>query len=204
MVTERVLLREKTSNEHSLFSEAVIPKFLLYSGVVILLLILIELKDSFENIASYHSYIQRILGEVHGRASLHKDLFPINQADVIGSFLVAVGLMIAASGGIGGGGILVPLLIMVFGFNPKYAIPLCNSTVFGSSITNVFLNVSKRHPEADRPLIDWDLVLLMEPLTIVGAVRLQYGSYIISSAQIDNSDIFLHATSTKYNRSSAQ
>ena len=204
MVAERFFLREKTSNEHSLFSEAVIPKFLLYSGVVILLLILIELKDSFENVASYHSYIQRILGEVHGRASLHKDLFPINQADVIGSFLVAVGLMIAASGGIGGGGILVPLLIMVFGFNPKYAIPLCNSTVFGSSITNVFLNVSKRHPEADRPLIDWDLVLLMEPLTIVGAVRLQYGSYIISSVQIDISDIFLHATSTKYNRSSAQ
>ena len=28
----------------------------------------------------------------------------------------------------------------------------------------------RRHPSADRPLIDWDLILVMEPMTIVGAV----------------------------------
>lgn len=32
------------------------------------------------------------------------------------------------------------------------------------------LNISKRHPLADRPLIDWDLILVMEPLTIAGAL----------------------------------
>ena len=165
------LQSEKTSNKYSLFGEAIILKLLLYTGVVILILILIALIDSFQNITSYQSIMKRTLVGIQVPAGQHKDLFPIDKADVIGSFLVAVGLMIAASGGIGGGGILVPLLIMVFGFNPKYAIPLCNSTVFGSSITNVVLNVSKRHPEADRPLIDWDLVLLIEPLTIAGAVR---------------------------------
>jgi hypothetical protein len=30
------------------------------------------------------------------------------------------------------------------------------------------LNASKRHPLEDRPLVDWDLVLIMEPLTIAG------------------------------------
>jgi Sulfite exporter TauE/SafE len=166
------LKSEKTTNNFSLFGEDVVLKSLLSSGLIILVLIFIEVKDLSENRTSFQSNIQRLLGGIHFPASQHKNLFPIDQADVIGSFLVAVSLMIAASGGIGGGGILVPLLIMVFGFHPKYAIPLCNSTVFGSSITNVFLNVSKRHPEADRPLIDWDLVLLMEPLTIAGAVRL--------------------------------
>ena len=76
----------------------------------------------------------------------------------------------AASGGIGGGGILVPLLIVVFEFNPKHAIPLSNFTILGSSVTNILMNLSKRHPGADRPLVNWDMILVMEPLTMAGAV----------------------------------
>jgi uncharacterized membrane protein YfcA len=50
------------------------------------------------------------------------------------------------------------------------AIPLSNITIFGGAIANMVLNVSKRHPLADRPLVDWDLILVMEPLTIAGAL----------------------------------
>jgi uncharacterized membrane protein YfcA len=78
--------------------------------------------------------------------------------------------MVAAGGGIGGGGILVPIYILVMGFSPKHAIPLSNVTVFGGAIANVLLNMPKRHPIADRPLVDWDLILVMEPLTIAGAL----------------------------------
>lgn len=211
MVEEKASIKlksEKTTNKFYLFGEDVVLKLLLYSGVVILVLIFIELKDQLRNITSFQSNIQRLLGGIHFPASQHKNLFPIDHADVVGSFLVAVSLMIAASGGIGGGGILVPLLIMVFGFHPKYAIPLCNSTVFGSSITNVFLNVSKRHPEADRPLIDWDLVLLMEPLTIAGAVRLYTPSlFSLNALKILKkmiAHIFCSVLTFKCNRSSAQ
>ena len=31
------------------------------------------------------------------------------------------------------------------------------------------------HPNADRPLVDWDLILIMEPLTIGGALA---GSFL--------------------------
>ena len=41
----------------------------------------------------------------------HKDLFPLDSSDLFGFVCVCVGLMIAASGGIGGGGILVPILV---------------------------------------------------------------------------------------------
>ena len=34
----------------------------------------------------------------------------------------------------------------------------------------MILNIPKRHPLADRPLINWDLILVMEPLTIAGAL----------------------------------
>lgn len=76
----------------------------------------------------------------------------------------------AAGGGIGGGGILVPVYILILGFPAKHAIPLSNVTVFGGAVANTILNAKKRHPLADRPLVDWDLILVMEPLTIAGAL----------------------------------
>jgi len=110
--------------------------------------------------------INRNLAEV----GEHKDLFPLDSSDIWGSVFVGLGLLVAASGGVGGGGILVPLLIGVFGFHPKYAIPLSNFTIVGSSITNLLMNLVKRHPDADRPLVDWDLIVVMEPLTMAGAI----------------------------------
>ena len=100
----------------------------------------------------------------------HKPLYPMNNSDYFGIALICVGLMIAASGGIGGGGIVVPLLILILGFQPKHAIALSNFTILGSSVTNMVLNLSKVHPHAKRPLVDWDLILVMEPLTMAGAV----------------------------------
>ena len=102
----------------------------------------------------------------------HKDLFPMDSSDFWGTLTVTLGLLVAAAGGIGGGGILVPLLILIFNFSPKFAVPLSNFTIVGSSITNMVLNIPKRHPECDRPLVDWDLILVMEPLTMAGAVSL--------------------------------
>ncbi|CAM9639347.1 unnamed protein product [Phaeothamnion confervicola] len=105
----------------------------------------------------------------------HKNLTPLNGWDYAGIFFASIGLMIAAAGGIGGGGILVPLYILILRFDPKFAIPLSNITIFGGAITNTVLNVTKRHPDADRPLVDWDLILVMEPLTIGGAL---VGSFV--------------------------
>ena len=105
-----------------------------------------------------------------GNVSGHKSLVPLDASDFIGFSLAAIGLLIAAGGGIGGGGILVPIYTLVMHFKPKYAIPLANVSVFGGAIANVLLNLNKRHPDADRPLVDWDLILIMEPLTIAGAL----------------------------------
>ena len=100
----------------------------------------------------------------------HKSLIPLDTWDLYGIFLASLGLILAAGGGIGGGGILVPIYTLVLHFTPKYAIPLSNVSVFGGAVANVILNLRKRHPIADRPLVDWDLILIMEPLTIGGAL----------------------------------
>ena len=100
----------------------------------------------------------------------HAPLFPLKNSDFVGFACATIGLLIAAGGGVGGGGILVPIYILVMGFSPKHAIPLSNVTVFGGAIANTILNARKRHPLADRPLVDWDLILVMEPLTIAGSL----------------------------------
>lgn len=47
------------------------------------------------------------------RRDPHKDLFPLNLRDIIGLTLASLALALAASGGLGGGGILVPLYLIV-------------------------------------------------------------------------------------------
>merc|ERR1712159_235416 len=83
-----------------------------------------------------------------------------------------VGLILAAGGGIGGGGILVPIYILIMRFSARYGIPLSNVTILGGALANNAFNMQKRHPNknVNRPVIDFDLVLLMEPPTIAGAV----------------------------------
>mmetsp|Transcript_127 Transcript_127/g.132 ORF Transcript_127/g.132 Transcript_127/m.132 type:complete len:584 (+) Transcript_127:78-1829(+) len=94
---------------------------------------------------------------------------------IVGLVVTVLALMIASAGGIGGGGILVPIFILLLRWSPRYAIPLSNITILGGAIMNTGVNLSKRHPLANRPLIDWDLVLIMEPLTILGAL---FGSFL--------------------------
>ncbi|CAD7963277.1 unnamed protein product [Amoebophrya sp. A25] len=98
-----------------------------------------------------------------------KDLWPPNAHDIITFSLVAIGLLIAACGGIGGGAFLVPLYIMILQFPTGNATALSNVTIFGGSIANALFNLRKK-TDRGSPLIDWDIILLMEPSTILGAV----------------------------------
>ncbi len=52
---------------------------------------------------------------------------------------------------------------------------LSNLTIVGGALANFAFNVNRRHPSGDKPLIDWDLIMVMEPTTILGALL---GSYI--------------------------
>ena len=45
----------------------------------------------------------------------HKTFWPLAWGDIVGFSFAAVSLFIAAGGGIGGGGILVPLFILIMG-----------------------------------------------------------------------------------------
>jgi uncharacterized membrane protein YfcA len=78
---------------------------------------------------------------------------------------------IGAAGGIGGGSVTVPILILLIGFEPKIAIPLTNLSIFGSACVSLFYNFTKPHPTLTcKGLVDWDFILMFEPITMVGAI----------------------------------
>ncbi|GKY96217.1 hypothetical protein MPSEU_000581600 [Mayamaea pseudoterrestris] len=98
-------------------------------------------------------------------------LFPLDQHEYFGFGVAIVGLAVAAAGGIGGGGILLPVYTLVMRFNVKAAIPLTAVTVLGASLANNLINAPKKHPlHPSRPCIDWDLLLLLEPMTMAGTL----------------------------------
>ena len=89
-------------------------------------------------------------------------LLPLTEREVIGYAMTSMAITLGASGGIGGGGILVPIFILVIGLPLKVAVPCGAVTVLGGSMASTLVNLGRRHPLADRPVIDWDLVLVME------------------------------------------
>lgn len=95
-------------------------------------------------------------------------LFPLSPKYIIGFVTAFFALTLGATSGTGGGGVIVPVYIIVMGLPLKVAVPIGAVTVLGSSSANTIINSTRRHPLADRPLIDWDLVMVMEPFTLVG------------------------------------
>lgn len=103
------------------------------------------------------------------------DLIPLDLNHTLGLVVVAVVIFLTAGGGVGAGAIVVPTLIFVMRVPQRWAIPLSNVCVWGCALAQSLVQLCRRHPTVNRPLIDFDLSLAMEPMTTVGAVA---GSYL--------------------------
>lgn len=100
----------------------------------------------------------------------HKSLLPLDLHDTVGFSLTIVASALASGSGIGGGGLLIPLLILVFGFPERRATPLSNVVILGGAVANLGFNLCKPHPSRRKPLIAFEVALMMEPMTMLGAL----------------------------------
>lgn len=95
-------------------------------------------------------------GGAAAAAAPHKPLWPLSRADAALFIVTAAVLVLAASGGIGGGALYVPLLIFVGRFPTSQAVALSNAAIVGGAFANLLLNWRRPHPlDPARPLIDW-------------------------------------------------
>jgi len=104
------------------------------------------------------------------RRCLHKHILPIDYFDVIVSLCIFLAGALAAGGGIGGGGIFIPLLILVGGFEPEDAIPLSTVLIGGASVANYLQMCRRKIPGRNKELINYELTMLLQPLSLCGTV----------------------------------
>ena len=103
----------------------------------------------------------------------------------IASALAFVALIAASAGGIGGGSLCIVIFFLVFGASVHGVIPLSSSAVFGASCGSFVYLTRRRHPVADRPLIDYNIALVLQPMTLMGSlfgvlINVTFPSFIVT------------------------
>jgi len=83
---------------------------------------------------------------------------------------VMITLWQANVGGVGGGGMVLPIAMIFFKFDAKNAIALSNFSIFLSSGARYLINMNKSHPlkNGKGVLVDLNLGLIMLPMIISG------------------------------------
>ncbi|XP_049849411.1 uncharacterized protein LOC126318632 [Schistocerca gregaria] len=100
----------------------------------------------------------------------HKGLFsPFSGLDFVAFTIIFVGSAIAAGAGLGGGILNTPILMSVAKFSASESIPLSSVCIFSAALVTFLLNLPLRRASADRPLIDFNTALIVQPLAMVGA-----------------------------------
>ncbi|EMS53169.1 hypothetical protein TRIUR3_09961 [Triticum urartu] len=87
---------------------------------------------------------------------------------VLGSFIGFFGAAFGSIGGVGGGGIFVPMLTLIIGFDPKSSAAMSKCMIMGAAVSTVYCNLKLKHPTLDMPVIDYDLALLIQPMLMLG------------------------------------
>ncbi|KAL8138545.1 hypothetical protein V2J09_004546 [Rumex salicifolius] len=87
---------------------------------------------------------------------------------VVGTIMAFCGAAFGSVGGVGGGGIFVPMLALVLGFDTKSSAAISKCMIVGAAASTVYYNIRQRHPTLDMSIIDYDLALLFQPMLVLG------------------------------------
>ncbi|KAK8717554.1 hypothetical protein V6N13_044816 [Hibiscus sabdariffa] len=117
---------------------------------------------------------------------------------VVGSIVGFLGAALGSVGGVGGGGIFVPMLSLIIGFDPKSSTAISKCMIMGAAGSTVYYNLKLRHPTLEMPLIDYDLALLFQPMLMLGisigvAFNVMFADWMVTVLLI----ILFIGTSTK-------
>jgi uncharacterized membrane protein YfcA len=117
---------------------------------------------------------------------LHKESLPFLPAEWVGLFILLVNMVCCNAAGMGGGGTVIPLSMLLFGFNPTDALTLSNLTIGVSGVVRYFYDLKKRHPlkkdfegNPAGTLLEYNIAILLMPMQIVGAAIGAVISYMI-------------------------
>lgn len=117
---------------------------------------------------------------------------------IVGSIIGFLGAALGSVGGVGGGGIYVPMLTLIVGFDAKSSTALSKCMITGAAGATVYYNLKLRHPTLNLPIIDYDLALLFQPMLVLGisigvALNVMFADWMVTVLLI----VLFMVTSTK-------
>lgn len=92
----------------------------------------------------------------------------LNWKSALATLIGFAGSAFGTVGGVGGGGIFVPMLTLIVGFDAKSAAALSKCMIMGASTSSVWYNLRVPHPTKEVPILDYDLALLFQPMLMLG------------------------------------
>ncbi|KAI7724861.1 hypothetical protein M8C21_006975 [Ambrosia artemisiifolia] len=107
----------------------------------------------------------------HGILNTDEKTWPelaFNWRIMLATLIGFLGSAFGTVGGVGGGGIFVPMLTLVVGFDTKSAAALSKCMIMGASASSFWYNLRVQHPCREVPILDYDLALLFQPMLMLG------------------------------------
>jgi uncharacterized membrane protein YfcA len=80
-------------------------------------------------------------------------------------------MLLANVGGIGGGGVAIPLAMTFFNLSMKPAVAISSFSIMCSTLARFVFNFKERHPDKKNCVsIDYGLTMVMMPLNLIGSL----------------------------------
>lgn len=89
--------------------------------------------------------------------------------ELVGTVALPIITALSSVAGVGGGGIVVPLIIACFSFDAKKSIAISSFSILSSSIIRFIYTFNHKHPEKDSVIVDYSLVTIMLPTVLIGS-----------------------------------
>lgn len=125
--------------------------------------------QSISDILSLDPFLNKIYQRGSGAQIFQEIQLIMSGPVVLAGVLCFIASSISSAGGIGGGGLFIPILTIVAGLDLKTASSLSAFMVTGGSIANVMCNMCTTSPKfGGKSLIDYDIALLSEPCMLLG------------------------------------
>lgn len=102
-------------------------------------------------------------------------VFPPPPLEFFGLFVIFALTFLASAGGLGGGGITIPFMMIFFDLSLFECVPLANVFGMASSVIRFAINFKQLHPNPanaknKRLSIDYELVSLVMPMLYLGTL----------------------------------
>lgn len=114
-----------------------------------------------------------------------KDLMlPPSALDIVGVLVLMFITFLANAGGLGGGGLLTPFMLLFFGLSIYECVPLANFFGLIAALTRFIVNFNQKHPNHLKAIhgkvaIEYEIVSLTMAVLYLGTILgVQIGTYL--------------------------